>query len=128
MDDVARLVRETYGVSAIVRDNELRLLGDDKAVAHVGDVFQKAVVMIRKGQAPTLEALHAMVLGEADAKIGVPLQTRRRVAPRTDGQAGYVAAMRSNNIVFAIGPAGTGKTIIECLHNYATVMIVFFVF
>jgi phosphate starvation-inducible PhoH-like protein len=110
MDDVARLVRETYGVSAIVRDNELRLLGDDKAVAHVGDVFQKAVVMIRKGQAPTLEALHAMVLGEADAKIGVPLQTRRRVAPRTDGQAGYVAAMRSNNIVFAIGPAGTGKT------------------
>ena len=32
------------------------------------------------------------------------------IQPRTEGQAAYVAAMRDHDIVFSIGPAGTGKT------------------
>jgi phosphate starvation-inducible PhoH-like protein len=34
----------------------------------------------------------------------------RHVRPRTPGQAKYVTAMRENDVIFAIGPAGTGKT------------------
>jgi phosphate starvation-inducible PhoH-like protein len=34
----------------------------------------------------------------------------RQVRPRTPGQGKYVTAMRENDVVFAIGPAGTGKT------------------
>ncbi|MBI4560890.1 MAG: PhoH family protein, partial [Candidatus Rokubacteria bacterium] len=42
-------------------------------------------------------------------RIEVPSR-RRFVIPRTPGQKTYVEAMRSHDIVFAIGPAGTGKT------------------
>ena len=38
------------------------------------------------------------------------LDASRRVRPRTPGQAVYVKAIRSNELVLAIGPAGTGKT------------------
>ncbi|MBX3730817.1 MAG: PhoH family protein [Candidatus Sumerlaeia bacterium] len=41
--------------------------------------------------------------------IIVPLR-RRRLSPLTSTQREYVAAIRSNTIVFGIGPAGTGKT------------------
>src|ERR1700676_4453509 len=36
--------------------------------------------------------------------------SNRNVRPRTDGQGRYVQSMRDNDLVFAIGPAGTGKT------------------
>ena len=34
----------------------------------------------------------------------------RHIRPKTDGQARYVAAIAANDVVFGIGPAGTGKT------------------
>ncbi len=43
-------------------------------------------------------------------KILTVTTSNRSVRPRTDGQARYVQAMRDNDLVFAIGPAGTGKT------------------
>ncbi len=52
--------------------------------------------------------------GEAGAVPPVPpvptMAGSRSVRPRTPGQSKYVAAMRENDVVFAIGPAGTGKT------------------
>src|SRR5204863_3777082 len=39
-----------------------------------------------------------------------PVDGGRHVRPRTDGQARYVRAMHDNDLVFCIGPAGTGKT------------------
>src|SRR5207237_2105011 len=38
------------------------------------------------------------------------LANNRAVRPRTDGQARYAQAMKENELTFAIGPAGTGKT------------------
>jgi phosphate starvation-inducible PhoH-like protein len=39
-----------------------------------------------------------------------PVEGKRHVRPRTDGQARYVRAMQDNDLTFSIGPAGTGKT------------------
>ncbi|MBN1912324.1 MAG: PhoH family protein, partial [Pirellulales bacterium] len=41
--------------------------------------------------------------------IDVPAATRQ-IRPRTAGQARYVSAIRQHELVFAVGPAGTGKT------------------
>ena len=38
------------------------------------------------------------------------MQLGQEIRPRTDGQAVYIKAMRNHDIVFATGPAGTGKT------------------
>src|SRR5262249_18339407 len=42
--------------------------------------------------------------------LGVTKDNHKGVRPRTDGQARYVHAMRDNDVVLCIGPAGTGKT------------------
>jgi phosphate starvation-inducible PhoH-like protein len=44
-----------------------------------------------------------------DIEIDV-LDSSCRIAPRTAGQALYVQAIRDSDLVFAVGPAGTGKT------------------
>ena len=36
--------------------------------------------------------------------------TGRQIRPRTPGQARYVEAIRKNDLILCIGPAGTGKT------------------
>jgi phosphate starvation-inducible PhoH-like protein len=51
----------------------------------------------KEGAAPSPASLAAVAAG-------------RSVRPRTDGQARYVHAMRDNDVTFAIGPAGTGKS------------------
>src|SRR6185503_3857901 len=40
----------------------------------------------------------------------VDVQTAKRISPRTQGQARYMTAIREHDVVFAVGPAGTGKT------------------
>src|SRR5207244_5545853 len=53
------------------------------------------------------------VVGPADEDPVGPMQIRegsRRVRARTDGQGRYMRALRDNELVFCIGPAGTGKT------------------
>ncbi len=48
---------------------------------------------------------------ERDAPDRIEIPSRKRyVFPRTPGQREYVRSMRQHDIVFAIGPAGTGKT------------------
>lgn len=47
--------------------------------------------------------------GVSDETIDL-LEKARRVAPRTTGQAEYVKAIRENDLVFCVGPAGSGKT------------------
>ncbi len=57
------------------------------------------------GTAPGPSAL--AVLRAPDAGLKAP---RRTVTPRSAGQIAYLAAMRRHELVFGIGPAGTGKT------------------
>lgn len=51
--------------------------------------------------------------GHLDVKgsLGIDIhQAGRRIRPRTEGQAGYVEAIRSHDLTFCSGPAGSGKT------------------
>ena len=50
------------------------------------------------------------ILGDLDSDVICHTINGRPVKPKTLGQKSYVDAMRSNTIVFGVGPAGTGKT------------------
>ncbi len=48
---------------------------------------------------------------ESQENMDLSIRTRKRhITPRTKGQAGYLHALNTNELVFALGPAGTGKT------------------
>jgi phosphate starvation-inducible protein PhoH and related proteins len=64
--------------------------------------FSRVVSAISRGEPIKMQELHE---GRVD------VSTRKRpIIPKTQGQGRYLEAIRKNDIVFGIGPAGTGKT------------------
>src|SRR5262245_17067691 len=115
-----RRIEQVLGVSVVVRGEEIRISGKDEGVAKASKVFDDLLVVVRSG-APLRKddvdyALRAMddprlvqLKQMYQERIEVPSK-RRFVIPRTPGQKSYVDAIRSHDIVFGIGPAGTGKS------------------
>lgn len=117
LDGNIRLLEEAFGVSFHVNSECLQISGEEENVekaetavsalvelsdkCSVGDRQIRAVVeMLEKGRDDIVESLSASVVGGRG----------KSVRPRSAGQADYCDAIRSNTIVFGIGPAGTGKT------------------
>lgn len=114
-DQHLRTIRDALGVSIVHRDGEIRVAGEEAAVAratsalsqlnshldeqgdlsgdHVADVLAR-VTGKRANSTPPIDVINAA----------------KRITPRTVGQARYVESIRKHDITFAIGPAGTGKT------------------
>ena len=124
LDSNARLIRELHGVSVLARDGSLRLLGDSGHVHVVQQVLEECLGMMRGGRRVSTQE----VAGRLRATLGVdatvdPADAAERarqaanapvVSPaaraRTPGQQRYLECMDQHDVVFGVGPAGTGKT------------------
>ena len=115
-DAVLRRVEELVECEVIVRGNEILLHGEESTVERAEAVFDGLVELAESGNHPspeTAERLYSMgaegggkeVLGDV-----IVSYRGRRVAPKTRNQKAYTDAIRNNQVVFGIGPAGTGKT------------------
>ena len=114
-DQHLRTIRETLGVSIIHRDGEIRVAGEEAAVAKATAAFSQLNTQL--DEAGELSGDHvADVLAQVTGKLkvtGPPIDVAnvaRRISPRTPGQARYIQSIREHDITFAVGPAGTGKT------------------
>ncbi|MCY3023644.1 MAG: PhoH family protein [Planctomycetota bacterium] len=114
-----RRVRETLGVEVAARGDLLHLSGDDGSVERCARAFLGMLRVIRKSQRLDEEdvqrILDSVTAGD-DGESGDRRLERKgsgphtSVHPLTPGQARYMEAMATHDVVFAIGPAGTGKT------------------
>jgi phosphate starvation-inducible PhoH-like protein len=110
-------VEQLLGVRIDSRGNQIAITGAAEAVAQATGAINALYERLRRGQ--TVEA------GDVDAAVrfaqtggnapgggdAVTIRTRRRVIqPRTPTQRDYVEAIRDRDLVFGLGPAGTGKT------------------
>jgi phosphate starvation-inducible PhoH-like protein len=115
-DQFLRLIRDALGVRIIARGDVLHIEGTEMGVDQADRVFQQLRVMLKKQGNLTGENVRTVlaVVQQNDDRQGpqnlAVTAGNRNVRPRTDGQARYVQAMRDNDLVFSIGPAGTGKT------------------
>ena len=113
-DENLRLLRARLGATVIARGDELRLSGDDAAVAEAERTFKALLSTIRAGgrvsvtelEFADLSSIEPSSAGEEGAAVGLPA----RAKPKTATQRIYVVAIHDNPITFGIGPAGTGKT------------------
>ena len=116
--NIDRIERE-FGVKVLSRGAELRISGEPGAVARVGELVGAMRTLSDQDESmrkPVLERL----IGEAkQTTVTAPEQLRdhiattvrgRRITPQSDNQRRYVDAIRTNDLVFAVGPAGTGKS------------------
>jgi phosphate starvation-inducible PhoH-like protein len=116
-DQFLRVIRTSLGVRLIARGDTVQVSGTDEQVEQAERVFQQLRGMLAQHGKLTAEDVRTVldvvqkggdrVVEQANA-VGEP--GGRFVRPRTDGQARYVRAMRDNDLVLCIGPAGTGKT------------------
>jgi phosphate starvation-inducible PhoH-like protein len=112
-----RRLREKFGVEITHRNGIIRVTGDEQAVAKATEAIEILTDIVRQrgNLSPDLfDETIAQVNGEAAppaARTAIDVrEVGREIRPRTQGQLRYVNAIRENDIVFAIGPAGTGKT------------------
>ncbi|MBO5436242.1 MAG: PhoH family protein [Thermoguttaceae bacterium] len=117
-DRFQRRVSDTLGVRIWARGNDVYFSGGDQAVEMAVELFRiMKEKIIKRGEVTDddVQCLLSQVVEDeiADTVGRIPpfeVMNGRRFRPRTAGQARYVKAIMENEVVFGIGPAGTGKT------------------
>lgn len=111
-----QMIKSLYPKMRIVaRDNVLRVLGDEEELAAFEEHIETMRRHVLKYNKITEEDILDIIKGErthADAVKGVVAYTiaGRPIKPRSENQQQLVDAYQDNDMVFAVGPAGTGKT------------------
>ncbi len=113
-------IEELTEVEIRARGNALRILGSESGVRVVERVVKELYRLLKKGYAITehdIEPAVKMISKDPHLRLeslyrqGVVIAGRRKpIFPKSLAQKEYMEAIRKNDIVFAIGPAGTGKT------------------
>ena len=115
-----KIIEQELNVSVVTRGESVSLSGDEEKVILAGQVLDKLVVLIRKGininQRDVLYALRMAEKGTLEYFVNIYDEEIARTVKgksiriKTIGQMQYVTAIKKNDLVFGIGPAGTGKT------------------
>lgn len=111
-----RLIRGALGVDISARDSTLRLAGESQAVSKAAAVIERLQDVLQYQEFlrdEDLDSALATATREAEKGNGDSLAVysqQTTIVPKTTGQGEYLAAMKENDLVFCLGPAGTGKT------------------
>jgi phosphate starvation-inducible protein PhoH and related proteins len=120
-DENLRLMEDSLGVHIDLRSDAVQVEGPDEGVARIQRIFQDFETLRRQGIHPHNGELNGMLrLVVADpattlksvAEAGKQRSAgiKRIVQPRSLNQRRYVEAIEQSDMVFGVGPAGTGKT------------------
>lgn len=116
-DQHLRRIRESVPAKIATRGGKIHVSGDEEAVMQATSIFEQMKTAIGRDGAVGQELVTQIIAGAvgngtAEAPRG-KVEVQRvgvTIRPRTPGQDEYVKAIRSHELVFCIGPAGTGKT------------------
>ena len=119
-DQHVTLLERYFKVNIIPQGNAVFVEGKQEDTEKVAFLFWELLWLLQQGQVPTVPdveyAIELIRTGQAERLRGllsdiIYITPRgKKIKPKTIGQKGYLDAIRKNDIVFAIGPAGTGKT------------------
>lgn len=113
-------LEETFVTKIIARGEEVTIFGEDDKIKKIKDILIMLLKLIRSGlSVKERDVLYAAQLANRgllsemtdlyEDKITLTAKGKPILA-KTLGQRHYVSAIRKNDVVFGIGPAGTGKT------------------
>ena len=117
-------VEEALSVQVVHQGNRLTVFGECADVGRAVEVLEALHRRLEAGREITPGDIDAEIRMDEDVAVGsssdqmelfprgkIEIKTRKKlVEPRTGAQRAYVRSLFSNELVFGIGPAGTGKT------------------
>ena len=110
-----QMIRSLYPkLRVVARDNVIRVLGDEEQMA----AFEETVETIRRhvlkfnalSDEEILDIVKGGQLKNVPEDVVVYSMSGRPIKPRSENQQRLIQAYNENDMVFAVGPAGTGKT------------------
>jgi len=123
-DKNLNLLRDSFQVTLVARGNEIILSGEPLPVSHATQVIENLRGQLKNpGQEGGYLSAGAVqrLIDEAKGGVARPASSedhetilisarKKAIQARTENQQKYVKAIQENDIVFGMGPAGTGKT------------------
>ena len=120
-DENLRLMEDSLGVHIDLRSDAVHVEGQDAGVLRVQRIFQDFEALRKQGVNPhngELNGLLRLVVADPAVTLRSLVDSgkqrsagaKRTVQPRSINQRKYVEAIEQNDMVFGVGPAGTGKT------------------
>ena len=116
-----REVASLFDIRLVLRGNHLILSGELATVEKAAPLVQHLIELSRLrtpfdrndiacfAEGLAVHGPDAVVPPETDLQVALP-GSRKVIRPKSEGQRQYVEAIRDNDVVIGIGPAGTGKT------------------
>jgi len=121
-DELLHAIEREFSADIHVRGNEITVSGPPVETELIGSLFNELLELQRKGAELSPDAIERTVAmlrgdhGESGVRpaevltLDILSSRGRTIRPKTLNQKRYVDAIDNHTIVFAIGPAGTGKT------------------
>jgi phosphate starvation-inducible PhoH-like protein len=116
-------IENRLGVYISARGNRVQIEGEAGAIGRTRDVLNDIYSRLSRGQEIDTEAVQSIIAMTAEPTLegivrkdaadapGIMIRTRKKtLVPRSATQIPYMEALARDEIIFALGPAGTGKT------------------
>ena len=114
-DKHMRAIRDTLGVNIRAHEGRVTVEGESEAVARATELLERLNSQARRDGGLESEDVARALAEISEGSVvsyfrPIEVYNGRMVRARTAGQGRYLEAIRENNLVFCVGPAGTGKT------------------
>jgi phosphate starvation-inducible protein PhoH and related proteins len=119
-DQNLKIIEKELGVRIVRSGEGIKIIGNDAQVQKAGDLFHYLMTFVEKGKdVKKADIVYALRLVDKEKEIDFKRLAKEKIevslqggliTPKTKGQIEYIEAIKNNDLVFCIGPAGTGKT------------------
>ncbi|NMA85908.1 MAG: PhoH family protein [Tissierellia bacterium] len=120
LDENIKIIEKELGIEIILREGKILLIGDELSTELGERLIEKLIEIIQAQNRLTKQELRytiQLILEGKEERVKDLLNdvicitaSGKSIKPKTLGQKRYVDGIKNNDIVFGIGPAGTGKT------------------
>ncbi len=116
-----KLIESAIPTTIIARGETIKIQGAETDVGHAHEVLHEMMETLTGKGSLTVRDVHNLIAlvtsengsnnnGQAAPDHVIHYGRKGAISPKTEGQKAYVNKVQKNDVVFSIGPAGTGKT------------------
>ena len=119
-DQNLKLIEKELGVRILRSEDGIKIVGQEPQAQRASELFSYLMTFVERGKdVKKADIVYALRLVDKEKEIDFKRLAKEKievsvkgglVTPKTKGQIEYVEAIKNHDLVFCIGPAGTGKT------------------